>query len=280
MQYRRMLRASLALLMLSGVSSAWADDDLMLDTFAVNVGVFASRTDANLRVDANAANRGTSIDLNHDLGLGGSNLLPYIGFSWRPFRRHEFEFSYYENDESTSHELGRDISVRDVTYLAGSQVGARFSYQTYGAGYRYWAWIGDRAAFAISAGLKSYRSTLKLDGTFDTTGSGGSGSNSVSVVTRASTHLPDPYIGLSYRYQMTDWLRFTADGGAFKSSINDIDATLYDARAGLEVYPWESVGIVAQYAYNKIDADLKKDRFLGAADLRFDGAQLLLKYRF
>ncbi len=174
----------------------------------------------------------------------------------------------------------RDITIRDDVYQAGAELSSKLSYQAYGLDYRYWLWIGDQASFGIGAGLQAYSFELKLNGTAQITGPNGGGSAQANVSTKASTDIPDPSIGLAYRYQATDWARFVADGGAFKANVGNVDATLYNARVGMEFYPWHNFGVVTQYSYNKINAELSKDNFNGKADFKFSGFQLLARLRF
>jgi|GEM_PF-254248 len=271
----------LAIASLLFCTTAMADDEhVMLDGISVNLGLFANSAKANVRVNGDFQTQNRSINLDRDLGIGGSKSLPYVYLSWRPWERHEFEFSYYQSDESHSRTLNRDITFRDNTYNAGAQVNSKLSYKSYGVGYRYWAWIGDEQALGVSAGLQAYSFRLNLRGTASISNGNGSASATGDVTSKASTDLPEPYIGLAYRYQMASWARLVMDAGAFKANIGDIDATLYNARFGLEFMPWEHVGIVTQYVLNHLDADVDKDNFNGDANLRFNGAQVLLKFAF
>ena len=260
-------------------ANASASDAPMLDTFSVNAGVFANNLDADLRVNGNSG-RGTTIDLKRDLGVGGSRSLPFFSMTWRPFERHEFGVAYYQDDVSRTRTASRDITIRDNTYTAGTDISAKLNLESYGLGYRYWAWIGDQAAFGVGCGLEAYSFDLKLRGTAVVTGPDGSQSVVADAQAKASTDIPDPYIGFSYRYQLTDWARLAGDAGAFKANVGDIDATLYNMRFGLELYPWQNFGIVTQYSYNKIDADVSKTNFNGNATFRFSGVQVLFKFRY
>jgi hypothetical protein len=261
------------------LAGAAATEAPMLDGFAVDFGLYANSFDADLRASG-SGNRGTDINLKHDLGLDDSRSLPYLDMTWRPFERHEFLFSYYSDDVSNSRTLARDITIRGNTYTAGASLSSKFEYDSYGVGYRYWAWIGDEAAFGLNVGLQAYSFDLKLRGTVSVESPGGGASTVDDFETKASTSIPDPYIGVSYRYQMIDWARFVADAGAFKANVGDVDATLYNARLGIEFYPWQNFGIVTQYSYNKIDADISKGSFDGNATFRFSGAQVLARLRF
>lgn len=259
---------------------AFADDHPMLDYFSVSGGVFASSFSGSLRADGNIRNSGTTLDFSRDLGEGGTRYLPFFNVSWRPWDRHEFEFDYYHDSSDHSRTLSRSLDFNNQTLLVGTTLGSNFSLDAYGLTYRYWAWIGDQGAFGISGGLQAYSFDLKLTGTVTATGAAGGVSSSREAHAKASTDLPDPSIGVSYRYQMVSWARFVTDAGAFKAHIGNIDATLYNFRLGAEFYPLENWAIITQYSYNKIDADVEQNRFRGNVTFRFSGGQVLLKYRF
>ncbi len=263
--------------------AAWpvhADDHPMLDYVSVSVGAFANNTSATLRADGDVRNSGTRLDFSRDLGQGGTRTLPYIDVTWRPWERHEFEFSYYYDSNDNSRTLSRTIIFNQHALMLGAQLSSRFTLNAGSLSYRYWAWIGDNAAFGLTAGLQAYHFSLRLSSTETATSIGGSASSSSTANSRASSSLPNPSIGLSYRYQMADWARLVADGGAFKANIDQIDATLYNARLGVEFFPWKHFGVVTQYSYNKIDADINRSRFHGNTDFEFKGFQVLLQGRF
>ncbi|WP_114239923.1 hypothetical protein [Dyella sp. C9] len=252
----------------------------MLDYLSVSVGGFANNTSANLRADGSVRGSGTPLDFSRDLGQGGTRALPYLDVTWRPWDRHEFEFTYYHDSHDASRYLDRSIQFNEQTLALGAQLDSRFTLDAASVIYRYWAWIGDQGAFGIAAGLQAYRFSLKLSGTAFASNGSGTESASGSRSAHVSSDLPDPSIGISYRYQFANWVRFVGDAGAFKADVDQVDATLYNARVGFEFYPVEHFGIVTQYAFNKINADVTQSKFNGDADFKFRGFQLLLKARF
>jgi hypothetical protein len=243
-------RLGVASLLLALAGTASAADTPMLDDFAVNVGLFANSANSQVKVNS-GSNAGSTIDLKNDLGM-----------------------------ESKTRTLSRDITIRDDVYHAGVQLSSKLSYQAFGFDYRYWLWIGDKASFGVGGGLQAYSFDLKLNGTAEITGPNGGPSTSANRTAKASTDIPDPSLGISYRYQAADWARFVADAGAFKIKVGNIDATLYNTRFGMEFYPWQNFGIVTQYQYNKINAEVTKDDFNGKADFKFSGFQVLARVRF
>ncbi|HET6552763.1 MAG TPA: hypothetical protein VFG49_04425 [Dyella sp.] len=252
----------------------------MLDYFSISGGVFANSFSGSLRADGQIRNSGTPLDFDRDLGQGGTRYLPFINVTWRPWDRHEFEFDYYHDSTDNSRTLDRSLEFNNQTLIVGSTLKSEFSLDAYALSYRYWAWMDDNAAFGISAGLQAYSFDLRLKGTLTAAGGGGGVSATHEGNAKASSDLPDPSIGLSYRYQMAPWARLSVDAGAFKANIGNIDAKLYNFRAGVEFYPWENWAVITQYSYNKIDADVEENRFKGNVTFRFSGGQVLLKYRF
>jgi len=259
---------------------AHAEVDRALDDISVSVGAFANNSSATLRADGAVLGSGTPLDFDRDLGQGGTKALPYFDVTWRPWEHHEFEFSYFSESNSQTSTLSRNIMFNGKEFIVGSRLASKFSVDAGSITYRYWAWTSDDAAFGIFGGLQWYSISLDVNGTVGITGSDGGVTQTGSASAKVSSTLPDPSLGLSYRYQMADWARLVADGGGFKIKVENVDATLYNARVGVEFYPWTNFGVVTQYTYNKIEADVERTNFLGNADIRFSGFQVLLKARF
>lgn len=273
-------RATFVLLSLTMSAAAFADDHPMLDRFSMSAGVFANSFSGSTRVDGNVRNSGTRLDFDRDLGQNGTRYLPYVAATWRPFERHEFELSYYHDDTDGSKDLHRTIVFNGQAFDLDTRLKSKFTLDSGSFTYRYWAWIGDQAAFGLTAGLQAYSFDLKLSANVSASGGGGGVSGSVSRSAKASSDLPDPSIGLAYRLQMAPWARLVVDAGAFKANVDNVDATLYNARLGAEFYPFEHWAVIAQYSYNKIDADVDRNKLRGNVTFRFSGGQVLLKYRF
>ena len=259
---------------------AHAEVDRALDDISVSVGAFANNSSATLRADGALLGSGTPLDFDRDLGQGGTKALPYFDVTWRPWEHHEFEFSYFSESNSQTSTLSRNIMFNGKEFIVGSRLASKFSVDAGSITYRYWAWTSDDAAFGIFGGLQWYSISLDVNGTVGITGSDGSVTQTSSASAKVSSTLPDPSIGLSYRYQMADWARLVADGGGFKVNVENVDATLYNARVGVEFYPWTNFGVVTQYSYNKIEASVDRTNFLGNADIKFSGLQVLLKAPF
>jgi hypothetical protein len=268
------------LAVVSLLSVAHADDHPMLDYLSVSIGGFANNNSASIRADGNVRDSGTRLDFSRDLGQGGTRTLPYLDVTWRPWDRHEFEFSYYHDSNDSSRYVSRTLDFNGNQLAAGAQLDSRFTLDAAAVNYRYWAWIGDQGAFGIFAGLQAYRFSLRLSGNAFAAANGNVVTTGATRSASVSSDLPDPSIGVSYRYQATSWARIVADAGFFKANVDNVDARIYNARLGAEFYPLDHFGIVTQYSFNKIEADVSQSKFGGNLDFKFRGFQLLLKLRF
>src|SRR5262249_46453120 len=163
---------------------------------SVQLGAYASNIDSSVLVNGQNEN-GTTIDLHRDLNLPDSRSLPFVDVTWRPFERHEFGFNFFSDEESNSRTLSRDITIRDKVYQAGVDIHSKVSLDAWGIGYRYWAYIGDQNAFGVGGGLQWYSISLKLSGNASIVGPDGSVTSSGNLTAKASTDIPDPYVGVS-----------------------------------------------------------------------------------
>lgn len=267
--------ASVLLAMSGYCAQAQAVEVEALDTWSVAVGGFALNMDADMRIDGDTAG-GEEINLSRDLGLDKDSGVFYISVGWRPFEHHQFDFSYYSDDVSGSKSIDREIVIDDEVFEVGALVESKLGYDAYDLTYTWWVHSIPEQAFGINLGLVNY--ALDLDVRAELAANGEN--EAVELSASASADLPAPKIGVSYRRAFGDGWRFSADVSAFKATIGDIDANVFDATAGLEYFPWEHVGARLQYSVNRIRADAEKDAFNGKADLDFSGVQLQLVGRF
>jgi hypothetical protein len=106
---------SLAAMALFAPSQARAVEPL--DTFSFRVGGYITSWDTEVRADGTYA-RGTELDLKRDFGLDDSATIGYVGVTWRPWERHEFGLTYYQDDADSTRMITRDITFEDTTYTA------------------------------------------------------------------------------------------------------------------------------------------------------------------
>lgn len=246
-----------------------------LDTFSAHISGYVTSFDTEIRADGEGR-RGTDVDLHRDLGLGDDNLIANVGFTWRPWEKHEFAVSYYTQSADATRTINRDIEFDGTLYEASSRIRTDVDIDAYEASYTWWAATNDRWALGPRVGLIWYKMALGIDLDVDVGGNQGSASRR----SRVSADVPAPMIGGGWRWTPADDWRLSADLGYFTVNVNDIDGNIYFGRAGVEWFPWERTGITLDYTYTRIEADADKKSFTGSVDFIDAGLRLGLVYRF
>ncbi|WP_372016287.1 hypothetical protein [Pseudoxanthomonas sp. 10H] len=248
-----------------------------LDTFSFRVGGYITEFDTKVRADGQTGD-GTNIDLERDLGMNQSNTVAFVGATWRPWEKHEFGLSYYQDDASATKQIDRDIEFDGETYETSSTLRAELDLDAYEAYYVYWAADRDTWTMGPRLGLVWYRIglglSLEVDANGNPVGSGG-------ISGKVDADLPAPSIGGSWRWVPggSDW-RLSADLGYFAADIDSIDADVTFGRFGVEWFPWDNWGASLDYTMRRIEADAEKTSFDGNFRFIDNGLRLGVVYRF
>lgn len=254
---------------------AHAQDLTPLDHFSVRVGGYVSTWDTDFRANG-TTQRGTEIDLNRDLGLDDNNTIGYIAVTWRPWEDHEFGFAYYTNDADSTRTIQRDITFQDQTYLATSTLATDVGIDAYEGTYNWWVVQHDSWALGPRLGLIWYKFDVSIALVRDVNGQAAVNSRRETV----SADLPSPTIGGSWRWVPADQWRISADAGYFAADIENVDADVLFARAGVEWFPWEQAGFSLDYTLSNVDAESNADDFDGTVDFIDAGLRLGFVYRW
>jgi hypothetical protein len=270
----RRVASLLSLVALSGLAaSAHAVEPL--DTFSVRIGGYTSSFDTEVRANGETTD-GTEVDLERDLDMDPDSVVGFVGFTWRPFERHEFGFSYYGNDSSKTRVLSRDIVFEDTVYEVNSTVDSDFDVDAYEASYVWWAASHENWALGPRFGLVWYSVDLKLSLEVDADGNQVDG----SVRNEVNTDLPAPTIGGAWRWTPAEDWRVVAEAGFLSAKVSDVDADIAFGRAGVEWFPWENWGFSADYVVSRIKAESDQDDFDGDFHFIDRGFRLGAVYRF
>lgn len=270
---RPLLIAATALLASTALECAAVEP---LDTFSARVGGYITEFDTKVRADGQS-DSGTSVDLERDLGVNQSNTIAVVSASWRPWEKHEFGLSYYQDDGSATRQIDRDIEFDGTTYEVSSTVKAEVDLDAYEAYYTWWGLDRESWVMGPRVGLVWYRIGMGLSLEVDANGNqvGGAVSDTVEF------DLPAPSIGGSWRWVpgASDW-RLSADVGYFAADIDNIDADVTFGRFGAEWFPWDNWGASLDYTVRRIEADANRSNFDGNFRFVDQGLRLGVVYRF
>lgn len=246
-----------------------------LDTFNVRIGGYISTFDTQVRADGETT-AGTEFDLERDLDMDSDNTVAMVGLTWRPFERHEFSFSFRQDDMDATTRLQRDIIFNDTVYPASATVRSDFSVDTYEASYVWWAMSHENWALGPRLGVVWYSMDLRLDLELDANGN----PTTETISNDVSADLPEPAIGGAWRWTPAEQWRVSADAGYFSADVGDVDGDVFFGRAGVEWYPWESFGFWLDYTISDVDVDIDKTRYQGDFVFQDSGVRLGVAYRF
>jgi hypothetical protein len=204
-------------------------------------------------------------DLGLERDLGGARFDGY----WRFADRHRLYFGYYNLDRSASKVLTKDIGPIEIpalgvndTILAGSDVSIDAKWEVFILGYDYSFYKTDTLEFAGLVGLNVAQLGTKLSGTLITQNNGTqTGATAGSTLTA-----PLPAFGLSGDWAIDDRWRMRGHAGAFKITINNIDAKVVDAAVSGEYRVYGNIW--AGLGYSLLNASAEKND--GSSDVSLD----------
>jgi hypothetical protein len=248
--------------MVGTANDAVAADDAIAfgkETFKLSLGYYRPNFDSRVAVGVPGATPPGDINPEQDLGLekslGGARLDGY----WRFADRHRLYFGYYKLDRSASKVLDHDIGPIEIpalgindTVLAGSNVNIEAKWEVFILGYNYSFYKSDTLEFGGLVGLNVAQLGTKLSGTLITQNNGTqTGATAGSTITA-----PLPAFGVSGDWAIDDRWRMRGHAGAFKITIQNIDAKVVDGGVAGEyrVYGniWGGLG------YSLLNASAKK----------------------
>lgn len=109
-----------------------------LDKASVSLRLALPNVNTEIRADG-ASSAGTPIDFKRDLGVDSSNVVAFIGGTWRPWDNHEFALSIYNDSDAAKRVLDREVVFDGVTYALDSTVKTERKLRTYDLSYTWWA---------------------------------------------------------------------------------------------------------------------------------------------
>ena len=85
---------------------------------------------------------------------------------------------------------------------------------------------------------------------------------------------------LGWRHAFNDQWRMYADASGVKKNGGSLDGHIWNAALGVEYFPWQNVGIGAEYGLTRIKLNQSKRNYDASLDMRLDGPSLFLRLRF
>jgi hypothetical protein len=269
-KFRIVVTAAVCAVVLGATNNAVAADEAIAfgkESFKLSLGYYYPNFDSRVAVGVSGAAPPGDISPEQDLGLdkylGGARFDGY----WRFADRHRIYFGYYNLDRSASKVLDHDIGPINIpghgeyTINTGSNINIDAKWEVFILGYTYSFYKTDSLEFAGLVGLNVAQLGTQLSGTFITSAGTFSGSTAGSTLTA-----PLPAIGLSGDWAIDDRWRLRGHAGAFKITINNIDAKVVDANISGEYRVWGNIW--GGLGYSLLNASAGKND--GSSDVSLD----------
>jgi hypothetical protein len=288
MKFTSRLHIAAALAAVLAVTGGTANDAVAADdaiafgkeTFKLNLGYyrpnFSSTVAVGLPGTAPPAISGEN-DLGLDNNLGGARFDGY----WRFADRHRLMFGYYKLDRSASRVLAKDIGPinipghGDLTINAGSNINTEAKWEVFILGYGYSFYKSDTLEVAGQVGLNVAQLSTQISGTLITSAGTFNDSTAGSTVTA-----PLPAIGFSGDWAIDDRWRMRGHAGAFKITIQNIDAKVVDAGVAGEYRVYRNIWGGLGYSLLNASAEKNDGSTDASLDWRTGGWQLYASMLF
>ncbi len=256
-------------------ASALANEDSPVgkDKFKLSIGAFLPAIDSELKVNSKKIGRGTSIDLESDLGFDDDVSLGRIQMYWRFAKKHRLYFGYYGFDRDALHTLQKDIVIGDKIFSVGAELYSNWEIDFVYASYGYSFFQGEKWELSGSLGLYYLDTVVTFRGAASIIG-GPFGGISGELTEEAGLDLPIPLFGLAAEYYITPKWRALVKVSYFTISFDEWDGSIFDASAFLEFLFHKNFGIGAGYSYFDADVERERERRIGQLDYQYSAVQI------
>jgi len=250
-------------------SAAWADHSPALDPVSIWIGGYYANAEASLGAKTPVGNVSTgALDLQDGDETVGRARLDLLFFDTQGFT-----FDYYTLSHSSTDTLTQPFNFGGVPFELNSTLKGKLDFSAGSASWHWWLDAGDDV-FGIGLGATYYRAKLDIAGTIALNGE----------TSAASVHSDEdavaPLLTLAYKHAFSDSFRFYIDASGVRKSGGNLTGHIYDARAGLEWFPWHNVGVGAEYGDTRIRLDRESQNYDAKLDLKLHGPSLFARFRF
>jgi len=247
-----------------------------LDATAIlDLGGFFTSTDIRVRLDGEGGRVGDPIDFDDTFGLDRFERFRLDGL-WRIKGKHSIRGTYFQNNQSATRQLDRDIDFGDETYPVGATTTAHWELTVIQVSYDYAFKRSDNYELAAGIGVHMLDARLGLDATI--AGAGGSFARDLSE--SGSTDAPLPVLGLRGIWRMPHDFYFTAQAQFFYVDFDDYNGSLSDLKATIVWQATPRFGVGLGYNDFRFRFDLDKDRFNGRLRWNYGGAMAFASVTF
>ncbi len=266
---QKLARGLAFLLLLGGASfPAAAQEYQLFERVAVSLEFAETGFDTTVRLDSNNFDLGTEINFENDLRLGDNKSIPAITVTYRPFKRHQFSFGYFDADRRSQATVMAEIRFGDLVIPVQATASLDWKNQDARLGYSYWPIMKKRTAFGVGGGLRvqELKATLTVI--------------EANVFEVAEATGPLPYVWVEVRHGLTPKTRLTAGVGVLALEIGDYDGQQVILDIGIQHQTFKHFAFGGRFDLATVDVDTTAKRYTGSLDQDISSLRVFAKARF
>lgn len=254
------------LLFASAVAHA---DSQALDPVSIWLGGYYANTEVNLDAKTRDGNLSTGkIQLEEGDDTVGRARLDVLLFGSQGL-----EFDYYTLSHSSTDTLAQPFSFLGVPFDVNSTVRGKTDFSAGSAAYHWW-FGADEDVFGVGLGAAYFKVKFKVEGSVSVNDQTTSGSASWDQDAVA------PLLTVAWKHAFSDALRIYVDGSGVYKNGGTLSGHIYDARGGVEWFPWHNVGLAAEYGVSRIKLERESGLYDANLDIKLHGPSLFARFRF
>ena len=260
----------------AGVLATPASAQAIDDKFWISASGFLANVDTDVRSSV-AVNPGggTQIDLEEDLGLDDSSLLPAVYAGAKLGGGFVVTGEFYSLGRDSTANISRTIVVDDVTYPVNASLTAGFDTTIYRLTIGYSFIRNDTVEVGAAIGL--HATDLK----FSLSGQGSAGGAPVTTQVRRKDFLaPMPTVGLYTTIAVAPRVIINARADYLSLGVGDYDGSILNAQADVQYRFTDTFGIGIGYRYVDYDLDVERTNYVASFDYQFNGPSIFLEAGF
>lgn len=237
------------------------------DTFALYAGWFLQSGETKVRVDGRNG-LGTEIDLGDNLALNRDDDTYVLGAEWRFASRHRLGLSSFNIKRTATATLGEDVTIKDVTFPAGSSATTTFKSTVTPIFYSYSFLKSRDSELAATVGL--HWTNLRLG----VVGASSTNVGTINVEASAKVDGPLPLLGLRWNYAFTSKWTMLAHGEVFYLKAGGAvkyKGSMANLRLSTEYSVFRNVSLGLSYNYFLLNADSDSADWKGKVDYKYYG---------
>ncbi|PZQ18615.1 MAG: hypothetical protein DI564_04800 [Rhodanobacter denitrificans] len=184
-----------------------------------------------------------------------------------------FSFDYYGLSRDRSLTLVEPFSFGGTDFDANAVLDTRLEFDVGNAAYRWW-FGGDQTVFGFGLGAAWYRIDARVRGeaTFD--------GQTFTATERYKDDAVAPLVQLGWRHAFSDNVRTYIDISGVKKNGGSLEGHIYNGSLGVEWFPWQNLGLGAEYSVSRIKLDGSEGSYDATADIKLHGPSAYLRLRF